>query len=233
MGVLLLAAAALFLAQCQRDWDPVPEWTWRIFPMDTTITRVYAVTDSSYDNTGASADVFFRKERLTRIQPDLQGRPARRLETWRSPYRDSNFVADRVWLQYTDSTWGERTQENVRQLVLKFPAFDYNYAWGDSRNTYAWDVNTYNDEGRIDRMYTNLDTTVTLAGTTYEHCVVVQNRPNPGPITEYKAYEIYAPGIGLIVQYERKMVYDKPGLRPASFNPSSSFIHYQYLVGLE
>jgi hypothetical protein len=202
--------------------------------MDTTVTRLYAVTDTSFDNSGAIADVFYRKERLTSVQPDNVGRPVRRLETFRSARADSGFLPDRVWTQYRDSGWGERTEENVRTLVLKFPAFDYNLAWSDSRNiTYAWDINAYNDKGRIDRMYTNLDTTVTIGGKTYEHCVKVENRPNPGPIIFYKAYEIYAPNIGLIVQYEWKMVYDRPGDIPISFNPSESFIHYQYLIDLE
>lgn len=231
MSAMALLATAFLLARCQREWDPVPEWTWRIFPMDTTVTRLYAVTDSTYDNSGAIADVFYRKERLTTIQPDIAGRPLRRLETFRSARPDSGFLTDRVWTQYKDSAWGERTQENVRTLVLKFPAFDCNLSWTDPRNIYTWDVNTYNDKGRTNRMYTNLDTTVTIGDKTYEHCVVVANQPNPGPITYYRAYEIYAPNIGLLVQYERKMVFDRPA--PARFNPAESFIHYQYLIGLE
>jgi len=232
--VLALVCAALSLTRCQREWAAVPEWTRLIFPMDSGKVRIYQVIDSSFDNNGGKADVFFRRERNAELQPDLLGRNVRRLEVYRSKFADSAYSVDRIWTQYKDDQWGERTQENVRVLPLKFPVFDYNISWSDQSQAatlYKWNYNMFNQADQLDRMYTAIDSTVTVNGTTYEHCAVVENRPNPGPITEYKSYEIYAPNIGLILQYERRMVYDKPGgNKQQRFNPSESYIHYQYLL---
>ena len=148
-------------------------------------------------------------------EEDLLGRKITLLQVEQSAFSqglDYDFIPTRVWSQYKPtepegSYFAERTEENQRILVLKFPVF----------TNISWNGNQFNTLGEKEFYYSNIDTTVTVQGNTFENCVVVIQENVDGLIRKSLVYEIYAPGVGLIKKYINTIVKDGPPNSP--FNP--------------
>lgn len=214
MRILLPILLLLVLATgCNRELNydrPGPEY----FPTWAGLQRTYQVIDTSFSSTPAPnpyglayvLDPHYRLEVTGTEETDLMGRPLSRMELWRTPdtaaANRNNFAFDELWTLHRNDEWAERIEGNIRYLVLRIPI----------RPTLTWDGNAYNTRGsgpdQQNYRYLTTDSTVTLGGQTYQHCVVVQQRKSKTLLYDVDTYEIYAPNVGLIKRYDRNIIYD-------------------------
>ena len=206
----LLALLATFAA-CSRTYDPTPDHVDEVFPIVDGKSRFYHVIDTSYASAqGMDARTYYKREMTDGTELDLENRETSKLwihtsvdtlGTPEAPVYEWRY-AD-LWTQYYGEQYAERIEGNTRYLVLKLPPYPNS----------TWNGNLFNNNDDQTYEYVNLDTTVTLQGKTYEHCVYILQVPfrmpvtvNPGDppppffLIEH-AYEIYAPGIGKIKRY--------------------------------
>ncbi len=197
------------LTSCNRTYDPTPEYVTRLFPLEDGKYRIYHVIDTVFE-TAASGDfeeqIFFKREMVDGTETDLLDREVSKLWIHRSPDTlgtPDNPVYDwdyyDLWTMYNGEQYAERIEGNTRYLVLRNPAYP------DA----SWNGNLFNNQNQQTYRYTNIDTTVTVQGVTYENCVFVLQQEFYQPIqdstgaifiSDYQ-YEIYAPDVGMILRY--------------------------------
>lgn len=223
---LLIVLAGLLLMNCNREKEIVKPHTLEIFPLEKGRSRITYVRDTTFTTAGRDkgiGDVYFKKELIAEQEEDLLGRPIVAVQVFRSDsflYPMYDFKASRVYTQYlepaeTGDYFAERIEENQRYLVLKFPAFE----------GVRWNGNQFNNFGPQEFKYQTIDTNVVIRGVTYENCVmVVQKADTNNFISDKFAYEIYAPGIGLVKKYDYTIVNDGP---QGEFNPDESRIYIE------
>ncbi len=204
-----LLVGLAFLASCNRTYDPTPEYVDRIFPLDDGKYRIYHVVDTVFE-TAISGEfeeqVYYKRELVDGTELDLLDREASKLWIHRSPDTlgtpdnpEYNWTYHDLWTVYKGDEYSERIEGNTRYLVLRNPAYP----------NATWDGNLFNNEAQQTYRYTNIDTTVTVQGTTYENCVFVLQQEFYQPIADSTgaifisdySYEIYAPDVGMIVRY--------------------------------
>lgn len=216
-NVFLLLTALLFIFACNRkDKTDIPAPTAFV---EIPVGRVmeYSVIDTTYlSSTGTyEANAYFRKEWVNAAIQDLLEREVKRVFLYSSPDSVDSLGApvrvwtyDSTWQYYLDQNVLERIEANVRYVVLRFPV----------KKGTRWNGNIYNSEPSQEYIYRNADTTVTVNGVTYEHCVYVLQQPfeslTPSAATGYfgylrHAYEIYAPGIGRIERRKLNLVWQR------------------------
>ncbi len=206
LTILFVFAMGTFT--CKKTYDPFTVDGEALFPIENGKSRVYSVIDTNYNNstTGIfTASQYFRKEEINGSETDLMGRTIQKLYIYQSP--DSiDTLGNRIWLfdfselwtLYRGEQYAERIEGNTRILALKFPVFE----------DLTWNSNLFNNDPEKIFSYGNTDTTLTLNGTEYPHCVFVLETPNRKSGTkggviyiEEHAWEIYAPGIGKVARY--------------------------------
>ncbi|RMG59999.1 MAG: hypothetical protein D6722_21420 [Bacteroidetes bacterium] len=227
--LLLCLPVSLLLLHCERDKEVILPHTYEIFPQTEGLTRISLVADTTYTTAGIEApdiDSYYKQEVQAGIEQDLNGRNLRLVELSRSELvlgTNYDFIPFRTATHYLEPVagttyFGERIENNQRVQVLKFPV----------HSAQRWNGNLYNNQNSEIFEYAQVDTTVTIRGHTYENCVMVlQKLDTAGVIRKEFAYEIYAPGIGLIKKYDRTLVFDQPD---GGFNPSASRIYFEELI---
>lgn len=227
--LLLCLPASLLLLHCERNKEVILPHTYEIFPLTPGLTRISFVADTTYTTAGINApevDSYYKQEVQTGTETDLTGRELRIVELYRSELAAGtsyDFRPFRVATHYLDPVagsdyFGERIENNLRVQVLKFPVHP----------AQRWNGHQYNNLRSETFTYAHVDTAVTIRGITYENCVMVlQKLDTAGVIRKEFAYEIYAPGIGLIKKYDSSLIFDQPD---GGFNPSASRIYYEELI---
>jgi hypothetical protein len=211
---------------CEQSKEYVLPHTLSIFPHEAGKYRILLVRDTTFTTAGKQGQNYYKRELLAGEEQDLRGRSLRLIEVYRSPAELGSaydFSLDRVWSQFfqpqeSGTYYAERTEENQRYLLLKFPVSEVQ----------RWNRNAFNSQGEQELRYGNVDTTVTVNGKTFEHCVyVIQKDDTLGFINKAFAYEIYAPEVGLIKKYDNTQVFDGPR---GEFNPDKSRIYLEEIV---
>lgn len=227
--LVLIAITFLTLIACNRVKETILPHTSLIFPQDSGLTRVYYVIDTSYNTAGIDAPIveeYAKKEVQGGTESDLTGRDVRFLDIYSAPWPiDTGFAftySHRAtqFLDPVDNSdyFGERKEDNVLVQVLKFPV----------SAGVSWNGNAFNNIGTKVFSYLAVDSTVTVQGKSYENCVVVINQERTNSfIEEAFAYEIYAPEIGLIKKYEKRILNDGPN---REFNPDKSGVYIEELL---
>jgi len=204
LPAISIALVLLLFVSCSSEKDevtlPDPEGT-LLFPIDTGLTRVYAV-DSIYwdDFTGINDTVsYLIREKIAGTFSDLEGRPTQRIERFReSPTGD--WIIDRVWSANRTTMRAERTVNNFRYIKLAFPA----------RVGVSWNGNAFNtlpaETYRITQ--TGSDT---AAGMTFSTTATVLQGDSVGNrITRQYGLEKYAQGPGLTYRRNVSLTYNFP-----------------------
>ncbi|MEO1450186.1 MAG: hypothetical protein AAFV07_11700 [Bacteroidota bacterium] len=227
--LILICCSLLALLACNRVKEVILPHTELIFPQDSGKTRTYYVIDSSFNTAGRTqpiVDAYTKKEVLGNTEEDLLGRSVQVIDMYRGPWPtdpDEDFIYSHRATQYIDPVensdyFAERREDNIRVQVLKFPVFE----------DISWNGNLFNNLGAKPFRYLAVDSTVSIQGKTYENCVVVINQEFTESIidTAY-AYEIYAPEIGLIKKFNRRLLWDGPN---RNFNPDKSRITIEEIL---
>lgn len=225
LSYILVFLVAGLLA-CDNTIDLIQPHTWDIFPVEEGASRITLRIDSTYNTSGGVEDKYYKRETYSNLEEDLTGRPIRRILVDRSDVVLGNayqWQADRVWSVFVpDSVNGdyyvERIEENKKIRILKFPVL----------KGVKWNGNLLNQDDPEPFEYVITDTTVTVTAGTFDQCVMVVNKDERGSfIQKTYAYEIYAPGIGLIKKFDQTKFFDKPG---NAFNEAASYVIQEELV---
>lgn len=193
----LFALVFLLQISCNRKIDyEFPDLN--LYPIIQGKYRIYQVVDTTYNTQGSIPKFYYKKELTDSNETDLKNRIISRLNIYLGNSLDSLTFSE-LWTQYLDGTWAERIEGNTKFLVLKFPV----------KLNDSWNGNEFNDLGKENFTYLNIDTTVIINGVTYPNCVFVQHRLNNSSLlTEINTYEIYARGIGKIKRYDNYKKYN-------------------------
>lgn len=227
-GVVLSVVMLLSVWSCNRTRPYIIPTTWQVFPTDSGKYRIYEAWDTTFTNTGTKEGFHYFRKDVIGEQVDFESRLLTKVYSYKTADAQSmdNFELDRVYMIFKDSTrFAEVIRENVRELVLRYPIYaDSNYVW----DPYLY-ANTA--EGHILRYrYQNVDTTVTVNGKTFEHCVFVMESDKSDLLSNIKkrlAYTVYAPGVGKILRYYMQI--DRSG-QNLQINTEKSAIHIEKLV---
>lgn len=221
----LLGLAGLFLFSVGCKKEPAPPAAPDYFPQNTGLTRVYDVRDTTYDLQGAIVKTYKKKEVVGEFTKDAIGRDEQMLEvSLTDTSKNDVFKFFERWRQYKDKLYAERTEGNTRYVVLQTPPY----------MGARWDGNRFNDKGKTEYRYLSTDTTVTLNGKTYEHCLAVLQRQIEGSILfDVLTYEIYAPGIGKIARYDRYKEYNFISGSNIRTLQTTSYVYEETLVKTE
>lgn len=229
----LAACVLLSLSACRKELDTVPEHLEFVFPLNEGLTRIYAVRDTNFATTQTMPEGrnYFIKEVTGGIETDLLGRELTVLDTWTSPdstdsagtrFYDWTFAIR--WSLYKDDQYAERIEGTTRFLIMKQPPVEGT----------RWNGNLYNSLNTQVYEVRNHDTTVTVQGVTYEHCVFVVKEPfsvtdpiNPFIYTRAYAYEIYAPDVGLIVRHDEDIEVQGDVSQGYDPVPESVYLHQE------
>ncbi len=238
LTVFLLSLIALSTG-CKREYDPVSEEAKSIYPVQDGKFRTYFVVDTTYASaTLEEARTYYKRESTDGTELDLLDRDVSKLWIYTSedtignavPNPIYNWKFDQLWTQYLSDNYAERIEGNTRYLVLKWPPYEGS----------TWNGNLFNNQDVQTYQYMNLDTTVTVQGKTYEHCVYVLQVPFRMPVIKTPggpappffliehAYEIYAPNIGKIVRYSK--FYEEQYINGSLTIDESSRIYLEELV---
>ncbi|MFM1744380.1 MAG: hypothetical protein RLZZ630_317 [Bacteroidota bacterium] len=199
-----IALVLLLFVSCSSEMDevtlPDPEGT-LLFPIDTGLTRIYAVDSIYWDDFTGTHDTlnYLIREKIADTFNDLQGRPTQRIERFREVPGDG-WIIDRVWTTNRTNTTAERTEDNLRFIKLVFP----------TREGVTWNGNSLNtlpaENYRITK--TGSDT---AAGMTFSTTATVLQGDSVGNrITRQYGLEKYAQGPGLTYRRNVSLTYNFP-----------------------
>lgn len=204
LTALLLILSAFGFSSCN-DTDELPgEITIAgldYFPTDSGLTRIYQV-DSAYwdDFTGSSGMISYQiREVQAGTFTDLQGRPAVRIERFRSDSA-GNWTIDRVWSAVRTTQRAEVTEENNRIIKLVFPPDEDSF----------WNGNAYNTLTEETYRYTRFGPD-TAAGQTFPETAKVLQGDEQGNLIELRyGSEIYARNTGRIYRKRVDLEFSLP-----------------------
>ncbi|MBX7243805.1 MAG: hypothetical protein K1X92_18840 [Bacteroidia bacterium] len=234
LHTLWVSGLILFITfGCTRNKEYITPTSWLVFPTDSGKYRTYKAIDTSFtvQNQQGIRDEYFRKEEIGGVV-DFELKSFHKLYTFRTENEDDsiNYELDRIWTIYKDTTkFAEVIKENVRELVIKFPVY--------ADTTYTWDPYLYADTYEAHNLRyrcSHADTTVTVRGKTFEHCVVIfestreDTISSPSIALKYrKAYTVYAPNVGKIKRYYKQI--DR-STSAGQINTETSSVHIEEIV---
>jgi hypothetical protein len=228
--ILCILCICILILQvgCERTLPPRPAPPEQdIYPIIEGKYRIYLVNDTIYRVGGSGVDTiartYYKMEKTAGSIVDQRGRTVSKLEIL-TGINSTDLAFSELWTQYKDLSVAERVEGNVIYLPLRFPV----------EKNKTWNGNELNDlSDRPHYRYTNIDTTVQTPAGTFEKCVRVLQRFNSGSITEnYNSYEIYAPGVGKIVRFDRFVKYEtgtgRSGVSTDSYTYDEILISHNY-----
>lgn len=197
---LFISSAVSCSGEKEDSIIPEPEGA-AFFPIDTGLTRIYAVDSIYWDDFTGTHDTlsYLIKEKIADTFKDLQGRPCLRLERYIQK-QGNGWIIDRVWSATRTRTTAEQTEDNIRYLKLVFPL----------RDETNWNGNVYNtlppENYRIIKMGSD-----TGAGTSFPRTATILHGDSVGNrITLQYGLEKYAEGPGLIYKKKVSLTFNFP-----------------------
>lgn len=203
--ILLILSSA-----CNREYDPAPVPASELFPMEVGNYRIYEVRDTLFNSTQDSLpETYFLREEAVGTEIDLDGRE--NLVLWLSRAPDTGalpsaeaFEYHSLVTEFLGEGYVERVESNHRYISMALPATEGR----------TWNGNLYNEQGSQTYRILSRDSIVQIKGNTYGNCVVVEKQAyeqvgslDPGSpyFREAQAYEVYAPGVGLVKRFEKQV----------------------------
>lgn len=225
--LVLLIAATLGMAGCSDTYlTDLPRPISEYFPLTEGKQRTYLVIDTTFmlvteTTSDSSSRTYYLQETAGGTETDLLGRTLRQIDRDTSIAVAGPFAFQDRWRAYVDDAFAEEIEGNRRVIVLASPI----------EKGYNWNGNAYNNLGEERFTYLNTDTTVTVNGQTFMNCVFIEQRLEKGSLTQdIYTYEIYAPGIGKIVRFDRQRIYDLPPGGGVVLNAERSYTRYEAIV---
>ncbi|RYU83353.1 hypothetical protein [Hymenobacter persicinus] len=216
LGASLLALAA---AGCQSESVSGPEAGTDYYPLALGDYRIYAVTDSTWENfTRQPVSRYQFRERLAERITDASGQPAYRVIRSKRVLATDPWRDDSVLVVSGSEKTLLLTRNNRRTVELVFPV----------RADRAWNKNAYNSltdsvQGTENRRYLGVGEPFTASANGqsfhYEHTVTTEDiddiSVDDGLYEKSKYRQVYAQGSGPVYRVRRRLGYcSGPGCSP-------------------
>jgi hypothetical protein len=186
---------ALIWASCAKDEENPPiDLGYDYFPVKIGHFIEYAVDSIAYDSEGDHDTLsYFVREVIESEIVDALKEPALRIERYKKDSLDHDWELVDIWSAKRTSNNAQRIEEDKRYIRLVFPI----------TNSAQWDGNALNTEEEWTHVYSEIGTSRNYDSLSFENTVTVLQREFKSLIDDQYAYEVYAPGIGLIEKYYR------------------------------
>ncbi|HQW85796.1 MAG TPA: hypothetical protein PLH93_01360 [Flavobacteriales bacterium] len=188
--LLAAGALALLLPACRKDETVPVDLGYAYFPVQQGAWAEYLVDSSwSFESIGISGSLRYRlREVIDSVYTDPEGRTAQRIERFVWDTLTNDWRIKDVWTQTRQSTYAERTEEDVRLLKLTFPV----------KVGERWNLNTFNSQRDMEVGYDVVDMPWQHGNTSFDSTVLVRNY-YPNNLVDTLIYrERYAKHIGLV-----------------------------------
>ncbi len=198
-----LLCIALFATACSSDENPPlsPDLGYDYFPIEIGTFVEYRADSIYHDqpdpNISGVHDTtsYFIREIIESAFEDASGEESLRLERYKRNAESEPWVLKDVWFQKLTAFNAQKVEENIRYIKLAFP-LKAGATWnGNALNTLdAWEYAI--DSVNVPRTY---------GAFSFENTATVVQRVNNNFVEDELAYEIFAPGVGLIYRYHRDL----------------------------
>ncbi len=191
-----------FLVGCT-DEDPVtiPDVGYDYFPIAIGTFVEYRADSIYHDQPNVNitgihdTTAYYIKELIESEFMDAAGEQSLRLERYKRNTEAETWVLADVWFQKRTAANAQKVEENTRYIKLAFPL----------RAGITWDGNALNVLDTWQYVIDSLNVGRTFGSLTFSKTATVVQRVNSNFVEDELAYEIYAPGVGLIYRYHRDL----------------------------
>lgn len=203
-SILCSAVAVFVLAGCAGDDEGQavnPDLGYGYFPVDIGHYVEYRADSIWHDNpTLDSPGVhdtsrYYIKELIESSFEDAAGETSYRLERFKRDHTDDPWTLVDVWFIKRTAMNAQKIEENLRFVKMGFPI----------SASSTWDGNALNFLDRWTYRYDSLYHDRQYGEETFQATVKVLQRDNKNFVEDQLAYEIYAPGVGLVKRYHRDL----------------------------
>jgi hypothetical protein len=192
LPVLLIA---LIWAACAKDEEnPQIDLGYDYFPVKIGHFTEYAVDSIAYDSEGDhDTSSYFVREVIESEIIDALKEPALRIERFKKDSLHHEWQLVDIWSAKRTSNNAQRVEEDKRYIRLVFPI----------TTSAQWDGNALNTEDEWRHVYTEIGVAKAYDDLSFSNTVTVLQREFQSLIDDQYAYEVYAPGVGLLEKYYR------------------------------
>ena len=168
------------------------------FPTNLGSFVEYEVKQTDYTpNNPPKNSQYQLREVVTETYTDVENNIAYRLERWKRPNANSVWLRDSIWTTTRNKYRGIRNENNITFLKLVFPLAE----------GLRWDGNAYNSFGENEYSIENLDKPLTINTSSFSKTLKVVQADDSSLVFLNKRYEIYAPNVGMVEKYTKKLNY--------------------------
>lgn len=189
-ALLAIAALALLLPACRKDGTVPVDLGYGYFPVERGAWAEYLVDSSwSFQSIGVSGSVRYRvREVIDSVYTDPEGRTAQRIERFVWDTLTNDWRIKDVWTQTRQSTYAERTEEDVRLLKLSFPP----------KVGERWNLNAFNSLRDMEVGYAAVHEPWQHGTLDFDSTVLVRNYYPNNQVDTLIYRERYAKHVGLV-----------------------------------
>ena len=188
--LVVAGALALLLPACRKDETTPVDLGYGYFPVERGAWVEYLVDSSwSFESIGISGSLRYRlREVVDSVYTDPEGRMAQRIERFVWDTLMNDWRIKDVWTQTRQSTYAERTEEDVRLLKLTFPA----------KVGERWNLNAFNSLRDMEVGYDAVDVPWQHGSLSFDSTALVRNYYPNNQVDTLIYRERYAKTVGLV-----------------------------------
>lgn len=181
------------LAACSKDEEnPEIDLGYDYFPIEIGQFVEYKVDSIAYDLEGDhDTSSYYVREVIESEIIDALKEPALRIERYKKDSLNHEWELVDIWSAKRTTNNAQRVEEDKRYLRLVFPV----------TNSAQWDGNALNTEEEWRHVYTEIGASKSYGDLSFSNTITVLQREFKSLIDDQYAYEVYAPGVGLIEKY--------------------------------
>jgi len=162
------------------------------FPVKIGHFLEYEVDSIAYDSEGDHDTLnYYVREVIDSEIEDALKEPALRIERYKKDSLNHEWQLVDIWSSKRTAVNAQRIEEDKRYVRLVFPV----------SSTAQWNGNALNTEEEWIHTYTGMGLSENYGDLSFQNTVTVLQRDFQSLIDDQYAYEVYAPGVGLIEKY--------------------------------
>lgn len=197
----VIPAMLVFLAACspaEVKYPGATENTLNWYPLQTGLTQLWLIEDSTFTDTDTLIQYYYRKDSLLEAETDLAGNISWPMDVYTTlPGNDSIFLHSSRETRSIENRFVLEQQGNQKTLVLPLPP----------QQGARWDALRLSGDQSEYRTITRMDTSISG----YPRCLSVLMRYENTLIDYIFGIELYAPGAGKVLSFEKHMEYTFSG----------------------
>ncbi len=190
----------VIIASCKKEKEEPVNFNYEYAPQTIGHYCIYDVMEITHDDATNIHDTitYKLKEKIESSFIDDQGRPSLRLEQSKLDTATGNWNITDIWTSTRVTSRYEKFEEDERFIRLAFPV----------KQDATWDGNAYNQIGKWDYKYTDVDVPRVYNGLNFSQTARVLQMDEFNFVQKQLAYEVYAKNVGLVYKYYKYFTID-------------------------